>query len=229
MISIEGRQGKYHVSLESLKGGLECYAIYSRDQSLETIVITDHGKNSLASDSRLLEMAVGVNPGKEYKVWDDWTRNYIRPGLRSQVFVNRIKKDKLGFQRRKIVIKQPLDSIEGRDSTALEQLEVLEAIRSLGFLVVPALLATLNTNRLVLDWYQGKHPFGREWDTFFTRYLDELNGQIDTMGSKVPINRPIGHVDAQPANYFIGDPLNPDIRKHFVVLDPVCHSCLFQF
>ena len=229
MISIEGRQGKYHVTLESFRGELECYTVISPDSSMEKMVTTDYGRKSLAGDSRLLDMAVGVNPGKEYKVWDDWTRNYIRPGLRSQVFVNRIKKDKLGFQRRKIVIKQPLDSIEGRDSTALEQLEVLEAIRSLGFLVVPALLATLNTNRLVLDLDQGKDPFGREWDTFFTRYLDELNEQIDTMGSKVSINRPIGHVDAQPANYFIGDPLNPDIRKHFVVLDPVCHSCLFQF
>ena len=118
MISIEGRQGKYHVTLESFRGELECYTVISPDSSMEKMVTTDYGRKSLAGDPRLLDMAAGVNPGKEYKVWDDWTRNYIRPGLRSQVFVNRIKKDKLGFQRRKIVIKQPLDSIEGRDSTA---------------------------------------------------------------------------------------------------------------
>ena len=177
-MNVEGQHGDYVLALEGSKDSyLESYVV-TIGNSADRMILTPLGKEAILRDPQLLAMGFVEYPGREYLIWDSWIAGWMRPGLRSQIFKNRTHQGVFDFIGHEIAIKQPLDTPEGRDSTAIEQLTALEALRLVGFSVLPALFATERTNRLVSLWCKGRHP-DATMQAQLDRYLSELNQSID--------------------------------------------------
>lgn len=193
----------------------------------ENVVVTDYGKTVLEMYPQMMELVLRKNPGKEFLVRDSRTGRWEKPGLRSRIFKATLKNGFFG-PRKEIAIKEPLNSPAGRDSTAMEQAGALEAIRSSGFLVIPVLMAVEKKNRLILEWRVGEHPYTDDQVSKLGVYLallDESTKELQNQG----IWNPEWRIDRQPWNYFVGDLDSNDIRRQFVVLDPLYRRSLFIF
>lgn len=224
-MNVEGQHGGYLLALESSTDShLESY-IVTIGNSNDRVILTPIGKEAISRDPQILAMGFVEHPGREYLIWDSWITGWMRPGLRSQIFRNRIHQGVFDFIGQEIAIKQPLDTPEGRDSTAIEQLIALEALRSVGFSVVPTLFATERTNRLVSLWCEGSHP-DATMQAQLDRYLSELNQSIDRLIQEGEWNSDWGHVDRQPGNYFVDNLESSDVRQHFTVLDPISRTTI---
>ncbi len=225
---LKERAEQYYLKLESANLEHEIYLVdtgYKKDR----IVVSMAGKIAIQRNPRLLEMAFADEPGRELLFWDSWTNQWMRPGLRSAIYRNSVRSGALGLVSQKIVIKQVLPDLGGGeiDSTAFEQFIALEAIRSCGFSVVPVLLATEKTNRLILEWYSGKHPMADKLQSLLGQYTDLLDNSVRELTKHGRWDPEWGSVDKSPRNYFIGDLNSSDLRRHFVVLDPVSRRTLF--
>lgn len=225
---LEGRIGQYDIKQESAGLESEVYLVRLGDKE-DRVVITRAGKIAIRRDPRLLEMAFVDQPGRELLIWDNWTNQWMRPGLRSAIYKNRIRGGVLGLRGKEITIKQilPVFGVGEIDSTAYEQFTALEAIRSSGFSVVPVLLATERTNRLILEWHRGKHPTESCLQPLLGGYLDLLDSSVKELTKQGRWDQDWGSVDKQPRNYFIGNLNSSDVRQRFVVLDPISRRSVF--
>lgn len=222
--------GQYYLKLEFANPENETYLVNNSYGYIEDrVVVSKIGKIAIQRDPRLLEMAFADKPGRELLVWDSWTNQWERPGLRSAIYRNRVRSGVLGLVGKEIAIKQVLPDfgVGEIDSTAFEQFTALEAIHSCGFSVVPVLLATERTNRLILEWYSGKHPMADKLQSLFGQYIDLLDNSVRELTKQGRWDPKWGSVDKQPRNYFIGDLNSSDLRQHFVVLDPVSRRSIF--
>jgi hypothetical protein len=178
----------------------------------------------------LLTSVFSQKPGKEYLKWDEWTQSWLRPGLTSHIYKKTVTAGLLGLARQaKVAVKQPFSPPEGDGSTALEHLYSLEAIKQLGYMTVVAYFASGNSNRLLMSWEEGKHPYEEVYKPVLEEFQNQLNNDLKSCShlSKFPV--PIKKVDRQPGNYFIIDPFSSEIKRRFLVLDPLVKSCRFQF
>jgi len=214
------------INIELEKIGLSEFVVSGEGHD-ENVVVTDYGKTILETYPQMMELILKKNLGKEFLIRDSYAGRWERPGLRSRIYRTTLKNGLFG-RKEVIAIKEPLDSSAGRDSTAMEQAEALEAIRSSGFSVIPVLMALEKKNRLILEWYVGEHPYTDVQLAKLGVYLALLDDSTKELQNRGIWNSE-WRIDRQPWNYFVGDLDSGDVHRQFVVLDPLYRRSLFIF